>query len=46
MLVRCLYASRAVAPIGEPLIGEILEEARRKNPRYGVTGLRSEEHTF
>ena len=39
MLVRCLYASRAIAPIGEPLVGEILEEARRNNPRYGITGL-------
>ena len=39
MLVRCLYASRATSPIGEPLVGEILEEARRNNPRYGITGL-------
>ena len=39
MLVRCLYASRALAPIGEPLVGEILEEARRNNPRHGITGL-------
>lgn len=39
MLVRCLYASRAVAPLREPLIEAILEEARRNNPRHGVTGL-------
>ncbi|MBN9022610.1 MAG: BLUF domain-containing protein [Rhizobiales bacterium] len=39
MLVRCLYASRAREPIGEPLVGEILEEARRNNPRHGITGL-------
>ncbi len=39
MLVRCLYASRAVAPIGEPLVGQILEEARRNNPKHGITGL-------
>jgi hypothetical protein len=39
MLVRCLYASRAAAPIGEPLVTAILDQARRNNPRLGVTGL-------
>ncbi len=39
MLVRCLYASRAAAPIGESLVGTILDQARRNNPRHGVTGL-------
>jgi len=39
MLVRCLYASRAAAPIADPLVTTILEQARRNNPRYGVTGL-------
>lgn len=39
MLVRCLYASRSVAPIGEALVAEILEKARQNNPRHGITGL-------
>lgn len=39
MLVRCLYASRAVAPLREAVIESILEQSRRNNPRLGVTGL-------
>jgi hypothetical protein len=39
MLVRCLYASRAVAPLREVLVESILEQSRRNNPRLGVTGL-------
>jgi len=39
MLVRCLYASRAVAPLRETVIEAILEKSRQKNPRLGVTGL-------
>jgi hypothetical protein len=39
MLVRCLYASRAAAPITDPLVSAILDQARRNNPRHGVTGL-------
>lgn len=39
MLVRCLYASRAAAPIGEALVEEILAQSRRNNPKHGITGL-------
>lgn len=39
MLVRCLYASRAVTPLREALVESILEQSRRNNPRLGVTGL-------
>lgn len=39
MLVRCLYASRAVAPLREAVIESILEQSRRNNPHLGVTGL-------
>jgi hypothetical protein len=38
MLVRCLYASRAVGS-GEALLGGILEQSRRNNARHGITGL-------
>lgn len=39
MLVRCLYASRAVQGGGEGLLSRILEQSRRNNARMGVTGL-------
>lgn len=39
MLVRCLYASRAAAPINARLLDEILDQSRRNNPGLGVTGL-------
>jgi hypothetical protein len=39
MLVRLLYASRAAAPLTEPVIGDILEQSRRNNPRQGITGI-------
>jgi hypothetical protein len=39
MLVRLLYASRAVAPLTTTLIDVILEQSRRNNPKLGVTGL-------
>src|SRR5512134_2418721 len=39
MLVRLLYASRAVAAIGGDLIDEILNESRSHNPEHGITGV-------
>lgn len=39
MLVRCLYASRAVAPLSGDVMDSILEQSRRNNPRRGITGL-------
>ncbi len=38
MLVRCLYASRAVRA-GENLLSAILEQSRRNNQKTGITGL-------
>ncbi len=38
MLVRCLYASRASAPLG-PMVDSILEQSRRNNLRLGITGM-------
>ena len=39
MLVRCLYASRAVAPITPAVMDSILEQSRSNNPRLGITGM-------
>jgi len=39
MLVRLLYASRAVSAIGGDLIEEILTESRSHNPEHGITGV-------
>jgi hypothetical protein len=39
MLVRLLYASRAVAPLTTPILEAILEQSRKKNPPLGVTGI-------
>lgn len=39
MLVRLLYASRAVDSIGGELIEEILTESRSRNPAHGITGV-------
>lgn len=39
MLVRCLYASRAVEPLATVALDRILEKARRNNPPRGITGL-------
>ena len=39
MLVRCLYASRPVAPHTGPVLDAILEQSRKKNPGLGITGL-------
>ena len=39
MLVRLLYASRAVAPLTSDTIGAILASSRKTNPSLGVTGL-------
>lgn len=39
MLVRCLYASRATAPVSDRLFEDILEQSRRNNAARGVTGL-------
>jgi len=37
MLVRCLYASRAVTT--GPDIESILDQSRRNNPKLGITGM-------
>lgn len=39
MLVRLLYASRAAAPLTDPVIKGILDQSRRNNPSLGVTGI-------
>jgi Sensors of blue-light using FAD len=39
MLVRCLYASRASAPLSAAAVDSILEQSRRNNPKQGITGL-------
>jgi len=39
MLVQCLYASRAVTPIGPAILDSILATSRAHNPAHGITGL-------
>lgn len=39
MLVRLLYASRAVEPLGTEVIEDILSSSRKGNPPMGITGL-------
>jgi hypothetical protein len=39
MLVRCLYASHAVEPLGDKTLDQILEKSRKNNPARGITGL-------
>ncbi len=39
MLVRLLYASRALAPIDEALVASILEKAHAHNAAHGITGI-------
>ena len=39
MLVRCLYASRAVAPLSPAILDTILATSRERNPARGITGL-------
>jgi len=39
MLVRCLYASRAAAPLAAPMLDSILEQSRKNNPQRGITGM-------
>lgn len=39
MLVRCLYASRAAAPVTPDLLEGVLEASHRNNPAAGITGL-------
>jgi hypothetical protein len=39
MLVRCLYASRPVAPLDSQSVDLILGASRKNNPAAGVTGL-------
>jgi len=39
MLVRCLYASRVVAPLTPEVMDAILEQSRRNNPQLGITGM-------
>jgi hypothetical protein len=39
MLVRCLYASRAAAPLTVAAVDSILEQSRRNNPKHGITGM-------
>jgi hypothetical protein len=39
MLVRLVYASRAVAPIGAEDMQRILRQAKANNPVHGITGV-------
>ena len=39
MIVRCLYASRAAAPLKPTVIDGILEQSRTQNPPRGITGI-------
>jgi len=39
MLVRLLYASRAVTPVGDAELNAILRQSREHNPAEGLTGL-------
>lgn len=39
MLVRLVYASRAVAPIAEGVVDSILAQSRKNNPQEGITGV-------
>jgi hypothetical protein len=39
MLVRCLYASRPLAPLSSAFVDTILEQSRKNNPALGITGL-------
>ena len=39
MIVRCLYASRAAAPLKPAVIEGILEQSRSQNPPRGITGI-------
>ncbi len=39
MLVQCLYASRAVAPLQATILESIVSVSREKNPARGITGL-------
>lgn len=39
MLVRCLYASRAITGTGPAVLDDILTQSRRNNPGKGITGL-------
>ena len=39
MLVRLMYASRAVASVGETELAAILQQSKKNNPGIGVTGL-------
>lgn len=39
MLVRCLYASRSVGQISTKTVEAILEQSRRNNARFGITGM-------
>jgi hypothetical protein len=39
MLVRLLYASRAVDSIDSEMLDEIVQESREHNPEHGITGM-------
>lgn len=39
MLVRCLYASRAIGPLAAELLDSILRDCQRNNPPRGITGM-------
>jgi hypothetical protein len=39
MLVRLLYASRAVSPMSEAQLSAIVKQSRQHNPAEGITGL-------
>jgi hypothetical protein len=46
MLVRLLYVSRSVQPVGDVFIESILEQSRKHNPQLGITGVLCQSGEF
>jgi len=46
MLVRLLYVSRSVQPVGDDFIESILEQSRKHNPQLGITGVLCQSGEF
>lgn len=39
MMIRLLYASRALRPVSPEVVDSILAQARAHNPQHGITGI-------
>ena len=46
MLVRLLYVSRSVQPVGDDFIESILEQSRKHNTELGITGVLCQSGEF